>query len=85
MFVASSITSSLWILDSGATHHMTSDATKLVDLSLTPSSSQVCTTDNTLLSVVQHGRLIPTSTAHSSIALPDVHHLALLYRVSIIA
>ena len=31
MSTASGISSS-WILDSGATHHITSDATKLVDL-----------------------------------------------------
>ena len=53
MCAASGMTSSSWILDSGATHHMTSDATQLVDLRPTHLTSQVRTADGTLLSVSQ--------------------------------
>ena len=73
MSAASGILSSSWILDSGATHHMTSDATRLVDLVPTHLTSQVRTADGTLLSVTQSGRLTPTST--SPVSLPTVHHV----------
>ena len=71
MSVASGMTSTSWILDSGATHHMTSDATHLVDL--TPIHSSVRTADGTSLPVTQCGRLVPTT--HQSVALPTVHHV----------
>ena len=61
MFAAFGMTSS-WILDSGATHHMTFDATQLVDLRPTHLTSRVRTADGTLLSVTQSGRLTSTST-----------------------
>ena len=54
---------------------MTSDATQLVDLSTIRFSSHIHTTDNTLLLVTQFGRLTSTSTACSSLVLPDVHHI----------
>ena len=75
MSAASGMPSSSWILDSGATLHMTSDATQLVDLRPTHLTSQVRTADGTLLSVTQSGHLTSTPTSHYSIALPDVHHV----------
>ena len=75
MSVASGMTSSSWILDSGATHHMTSDATQLVDLRPTHLTSQVRTADGTLLSIAQSGRLTFSPSSTFSIALPDVHHV----------
>ena len=70
MSATSGMFSSSWILDSGATHHMTSDATCLADLSSVSSSSSVRTADGTLLPVMQCGRL--TTPA---LALPDVHYV----------
>ena len=74
MYVPSSMTSFSRIPDSGASHHITPDATQLVSFSLVRPLSYVCTADGTLLSVTQCGRLIPTSTAHSLLALADIHH-----------
>ena len=71
MSAASGMPSASWILDSSATHHMTSDATHLVDLS--PVHSSVRTADGTSLPVTQCGHLTPT--IHSSVALPTVHHV----------
>ena len=51
MYVASSMTSSSWIPDSGATHHMTSDVACLADLSTLQPSSNVRNADGTLLLV----------------------------------
>ena len=70
MSAASGMTSSSWTLDSGATHHMTSDATQLVDLRPVRLPSHIHIIDGTLLSITQSGRLTSTSTAHSSLVLP---------------
>ena len=53
MSVAFGMISFSRILDSGASHHITPDATKLVSLSLVRPLSYVCTADGTLLSVMQ--------------------------------
>ena len=73
MSTAFGMASSSWVLDFVATHHMTSDATHLVDLSPVPSSSTIRTTDGISLSVTQCDRL--ASTAHPYLALPVVHHV----------
>ena len=70
MSAASGIASTSWILDSGATHHMTADATSLVDLSPVHPSSTVRTVDGTLLPITQCGHLLSTS-----LTLPTVHHV----------
>ena len=75
MSAASGMHSFSWILDSGATHHISSDALALVNLYLLSPPSCVCTNDRALLSITQCGRITPTSLSSPQLLLFDVYYV----------
>lgn len=72
---ASTGTDSTWILDSGASHHMTSCGSLLVDCSPVPSDLQIRTADGTSLSVSQCGSITPSSDSSGRLTLSPVLHV----------
>lgn len=70
MPAAFGMSSSLWILDSGATHHMIVNATTLIHLYSTHPFSSVHTVNGSFLLATESGHLWPPS-----FTVPTVHHV----------
>lgn len=75
---ASPGTTSAWILDSGASHHMTPDGPLLTDCSPAPTRLQVHTADGTPLRVSQCGTITPQSYPSGRFTLSPVLHISQL-------